>query len=194
MTEEERSTMTNIYYEQLNKHHMRLFSVVIDKKVLKEGFSSEQLHHKAYELLLERIRSFIKKEHPKHKGIIVIDSVSKQADFSLATQHSALQKYGNIHTDFKNIVECPMFTDSSLCTGIQLADLCCYNVYRAFRRREFDYTYFQKILPRFHRPYQNPSEKLAGLKVWPNQSELIEWAHQSYLAHKTKQPTLWDNL
>ena len=84
-----------------------------------------------------------------------------------------------------------MFTDSALSNGIQLADLCGYNVYRAFRNKEFSYPYFTKTLDRFYCSHQTPADKLDGLKVWPDDSELVEFARAGWIAYKTQQPTLW---
>jgi hypothetical protein len=39
---------------------------------------------------------------------------------------------------------------------------------------------------------QTTSDKLDGLKVWPDDSELVEFSHQGWLAYKSKQPTLWN--
>jgi len=39
------------------------------------------------------------------------------------------------------------FTDSKLSNGVQLADLCGYNVYRAFRSKDFAYPYFAQLVP-----------------------------------------------
>ena len=64
--------------------------------------------------------------------------------------------------------------------GVQLADLCCYNVYRAFRSRDFSYPYFAKLLPHIYRSNRTPADKLDGLKVFPDDSELIVFAADSY--------------
>src|ERR1035441_3245789 len=71
-----------------------------------------------------------------------------------------------------DIVEYPMFVDSALSKGIQLADLCGYNIYRAFREQNFSYSYFNNTLARFYCSKQTSIDKLDGLKVWPEDSDL----------------------
>jgi uncharacterized protein DUF3800 len=76
--------------------------------------------------LLERIEYYLDECHPKHHGIIV-----------LSMKHARFQREGGQHQRFDHIVEYPFFTDSRLSNGVQLADLCGYNVYRAFRDKDF---------------------------------------------------------
>jgi len=73
--------------------------------------------------------------------------------------------------------------------GIQLADLCAYNVYRAFRGMDFEYEFFQKILPYFYKSQRTSADRLDGLKIWPDDSELIDFARRGWTAFKAKQPT-----
>ena len=109
-------------------------------------------------------------------------------------KHAFFQREGNQHLQFRHIVEYPLFTDSALSNGIQLADLCGYNVYRAFRNMEFDYVYFARNLDFFYNSEHTHTSNLDGLKVWPNESELIEFGRQGWVTFKTKQPTLWGGL
>ena len=55
---------------------------------------------------------------------------------------------------------------------VQLADLLAYNVYRAFRDEDPDYSYFRTILPKIYR--RRDTGTLAGLKVWPETSPLVD--------------------
>lgn len=69
-------------------------------------------------------------------------------------------------------MEYPFFTRSELSNGVQLADLLAYNVYRAFRDEDLEYPYFQTALPKIYR--RRDTESIAGLKVWPETSPLVE--------------------
>ena len=91
---------------------------------------------------------------------------------------------------FKHIVEYPFFTDSKLSNGVQLADLCGYNIYRAFRNLDFHYPYFRSLLPHFYCSKQTDPLKLDGLKVFPEDSDLVEFARKGWTEFKTTQPTL----
>jgi len=173
---------------------MRIFSVIVDKRKLLEHIDQDKIFKKAYELLLERIEHYLAEFFPKHQGLLIIDDNGKPANRSLSMKHAYFQREGNKNVHFRHIVEYPLFTDSALSNGIQLADLCGYNVYRAFRNRDFSYPFFARNLEYFYFSEQTQDSNLDGLKVWPNESELIEFGRQGWLAHKTRQPTLWGGL
>lgn len=177
LTRRQLEGLTNLLYRQLDYHNMSLFAVVVDKRKLEPYMTEEKLHRKAYELLLERIQSFLSEYHRKHFGVIVVDDVSRQMNRSLAMKHSYFQRRGtSAGLLLRNIVETPFFVRSELSNGIQLADLCAYNVYRAFRYENSGYDYFARIVPRFYRSRTTHPEKLDGLKVFPDDSELVEMA------------------
>jgi hypothetical protein len=177
LTPEQTRSLSELFYRQLAYNHMHLFAVVIDKRKLADYFDAEKLKRKAYELLLERIQNFLAEFHPKHLGAIVADDVSVQSNRSLALKHSFFQREGTTaKLMLRNIVELPFFVRSELSNGIQLADLCAYDVYRAFRYRHVDCEHLGRILPRFYVSRRTPGDKLDGLKVFPDDSELVDVA------------------
>lgn len=194
LTDSERTRLADLFFDQLTSRKMNLFSVVVDKRKLRDHVNHDILFKKAFELLLERIEHFLREYHSKHQGLVVIDDNGRQANRSLAMKHAFIQREGNQVTHFRHIVEYPMFTDSALSNGVQLADLCGYCVYRAFRGADYQYPWFQRILPRFYTSEKTNSGKLDGLKVWPNDSELVEFGRTGWANHKNEQPTLWDGL
>ena len=81
-------------------------------------------------------------------------------------------------------VEYPFFTRNELSNGIQLADQLVYNVYRVFRRETFDYPYFERLVNNFYRCHKGVA--LDGLKVWPDNSLLVNDAKGVWEAYKKK--------
>ena len=79
-----------------------------------------------------------------------------------------------------------LFRSSKLSNGVQLADLCAYNVYRAFKTKNFAYPYFQELLPAFYKRQQG--QKLDGLKVFPEDSELVAFARQGWEEFQKQNP------
>jgi len=190
LTEPDRKKLADTFYGQLRANHMHVFSVVVDKRKLHSHMDHDKLHKKAYELLLERIESYLWEFHPKHHGVVVTDDTDKTINRSVAMKHEFFQREGSQSMWFKHIVEYPFFADSKLSNGVQLADLCGYNVYRAFRSVDFHYPYFQKLLAHFYCSQRTDSLKLDGLKVFPDDSELVEFARKGWIEHKTNQPAL----
>jgi hypothetical protein len=189
LSEADRTHVSETFLRQIEDHNMPVFAVVIDKRKLLPHMTAELLHKKAYELLLERIEHYLAEYHDRHNGLIVIDDTQRQLNQALAMKHAFFQREGNRNLRFRHIVEYPFFTDSRLSNGIQLADLCAYNVYRAFRNREFTYPYFQDLLPCVYRSGRTPPDKLDGLKVFPDDSELVGFAAEGYKQYLSTQAT-----
>ncbi len=168
--------LVSTYYSQLLSIPAVLMAVVIDKRYLQDYMDSSKMHRKAWELLCERIENFMREKHPKHKAILVTDDVSKQHNLSLAQKHAFfLEKGTSADCWFKHIVEMPFFVRSELSEGIQMADLCSYNIYHVMRYQKSDYTYFMKIYPLLYNSANTDEEKLDGLKIFPDDSPLITW-------------------
>ena len=185
----ELTRLAETYYLQLETQKMQVFSIVVDKRYLRDHMDHLKLHKKAYELLLERIEHYLAEYHPKHRGVIVMDDTDKTINRSLAMKHAWFQREGNSHVRFSHIVEYPFFTDSRLSNGVQLADLCGYNVYRAFHSQDFGYPFFERLLPFVYRSRRTAENKLDGLKVWPETSPLLAFAQNGWQAHKQKRPS-----
>jgi len=176
LTDEQRTRLAEIYYSQLGKHRIHLISVVIDKRHLHPETTSHFLHLKAYEILLERIELLLAERYPKHRGLIVMDDSDRNLNRAVAMKHAQLLHRGGRHISFNHIAEYPFFTESSLSHGVQLADLCAYNVYRAFRQEDFAYSFFASHLSHYYNSRNTAPNKLDGLKVFPDTSPLVTWA------------------
>lgn len=167
--------ITEAFYNSIQSHYMNCFAVIVDKKELYSSCSQEYLHKRTYELLLERIEQFLENYHPKQKGLIIMDDSGKKLNRSLAIRHSYFLKNGSSSgLKFKHIVEMPMFVESSLSNGAQLADLCAYNCYHAIKYNKPDYSYFQKMLPSFYNSPKTNPEKFDGIKIFTEKSIRVQ--------------------
>ena len=185
LTDDQRRGLAECFYSQMTKHHVHLFAVVIDKRHLHPEADSFFLHKMAYEILLERFEMFLRERYPSHKGVVVVDDADRGLNRAVAMKHAALLHLGG-KLRFRQMVEYPFFTESRLSHGIQLADLCAYNVYRAFRNQDFSYPFFARMLPHFYNSNNTEPGKLDGLKVFPDASPLVEWARTSHLDYLKK--------
>lgn len=180
----DRKLLTDIYYQQVARRDAVVLAAVIDKRRLYQSTTHEDIQHRSYEFLLERVQNYMALYNPWHEALIIMDDTSIQLNKSVAMRHERLLRTGNWNTRFSNIVEYPFFTRSELSNGIQLADQLAYNVYRAFRNEEMDYPYFQGLLPHF---YQSPEGRiLHGLKIWPDNSRLAEVARSMWNERRQK--------
>lgn len=167
LSDEEITHISEQYYQQLEFSKMAVIAVVIDKAKLREGTTLEQMHRKAYEMLLERIQHFMRNNYHKHNALIIMDDTGAILNRRIALIHADFLRQGNNNMSFKNIIEYPFFAASELSNGIQLADLVAYSLYYTFKHSDPDYAYFDKILPRISR-HADDSGALTGLKIWPD--------------------------
>jgi hypothetical protein len=177
LTEEELTETVNLYYEQMENVHAVCISVAIDKSNLHPHFDQTKLHRKAWELLCERIENYMRESHKKHRAIIIADDVSPQENASLASKHAYfLEQSTSANVPIRRIIEMPLFVRSELSEGVQLADLCAYNVYHSISYMKQDYAFFNRLLPYYYNSVNTPCNKLDGLKVFPDSSKrLCDW-------------------
>ncbi len=203
-------TIAETYFAQLRKRRAVVIASVIDKRNLPSGTTLRILHQHAYELVLQRIQSYMRTYHPRHQALIVMDDTDKNLNQIVAMQHASFLREGKwltseksinefhlpsandlpggvqltMNPTFPNIVEYPFFTRSELSNGVQLADQLAYNVYRAFRHHDETYPPFEKMLPYVYR--SRDSATLHGLVVWPDASPLVGVAEDWWSEHKQK--------
>ncbi len=157
---------------------MWIFSVVVDKRHLHDYMDHEKLHRKPWELLCESIEMFMRACHRKHQAVLVADDVSREMNRSLAMKHAFLQDRGTASNLWlKHICEMPLFVRSELSNGVQLADLCGYNIYRAFRDRNLEYSFFGRISRHIWSCHTEPpcrGKPIHGLRIFPKESPLTQ--------------------
>jgi predicted SprT family Zn-dependent metalloprotease len=175
LTEAELTGLVDLFLGQLESKHFTVMAVVVDKSCLLDYMDEDKVTKKVYELLLERGETFIRNEHGNQQAIYVLDNTSKQMNRSVAMKHAYFQRnQTTAGIRLKHVVEMPFFVESYLSNGVQLADLCAYNVHRAFRSVNEHYPHFQRLLPYFYKSALTPSEKIDGLKVFPDNHRWTE--------------------
>lgn len=175
LTEAELTGLVDLFLSQLETKHFTVMAVVVDKSCLLDYMDEDKVTKKVYELLLERGETFIRNEHGNQQAIYVLDNTSKQMNRSVAMKHAYFQRnQTTAGIRLKHVVEMPFFVESYLSNGVQLADLCAYNVYRAFRSVNEHYPHFQRLLQYFYKSALTPSEKIDGLKVFPDNHRWME--------------------
>ena len=140
--------LTDVFYQQLEATRASIFSVLVDKRLLPIGATQHDVHLQSWERLLELIEQFMRARHHKHQAIMINDDVDRQTNRMLAMSHAQLLDAGTRRdTWLRHICEMPMFVRSELSAGVQLADLCSYNIYRAFKTGDLSYPFFRRIAP-----------------------------------------------
>jgi hypothetical protein len=174
LTRDEIQELVDKYYNQLQYHYMVIITIIIDKEKLEDYMDHSKIHRKAWELLCERVENYMVEYHDKHNAVLITDDMSQRENRSLAMKHAYfLDNCTSCGLRLRHIMEMPLFVRSELSEGVQLADLCSYNFYRAFRCKDMNYSYFKLILPSVYSSQNTAVGKIDGLKIFPESSELI---------------------
>ncbi|HMZ50892.1 MAG TPA: DUF3800 domain-containing protein [Candidatus Sumerlaeota bacterium] len=181
LSDEDLNLLVDVFYRQLARLKMHVFAVLLDKRCLQDHMDQDKIHKKSWEVLCERIEMFMRARNPKHLAITIVDDQSKESNRSLAMKHSYFQAEGTTNgTLLRHHCELPLFVRSELSNGVQLADLCSYNIYRAFKDGDLTYRGLVKIAPHIwgmHEPVELRTP-FSGLWVFPPESGLRKLVEQ----------------
>jgi Protein of unknown function (DUF3800) len=134
--------------------NVRLFAECIDKTHFDIARSKRSVVEQALEQVVSRFQQYLKiavtNGQPQSQpfGLLVHDN-----NESVAKKHTELMRHfhekGTDWTNIDNIIETPLFVDSSLTRMVQIADLCSYALRRYVENGETDL--FQRIFTRADR-------------------------------------------
>lgn len=164
------SLLEQFLLDILSGGSISIFSVAIDKKkidlTLSKRNQNRQPKLKSLELLSERFTQHIRRQQDKN-GLLIMDSVTLKDDQTLRDFQEALYKNSTfVRAD--NFVETVLFCPSNSTNLLQLADICCYAIWRRFTKS--DNRLFNIIEPHLHKNDMGQYER-AGLKIWPEQAK-----------------------
>lgn len=118
----------------------RLFAECIDKTYFDSTKTGRSVGEQAFEQVVSRFQHFLAKtaapkSAAKPFGVLVHDN-----NQSVARKHTELMRQfherGTLWTSVDNIIETPLFVDSSLTRMVQIADLCSYALRRYVENAE----------------------------------------------------------
>ncbi|MCX7637776.1 MAG: DUF3800 domain-containing protein [Cyclobacteriaceae bacterium] len=115
----------------------RLFAECIDKVHFDPSKAPKPVDEQAFEQIVSRVERYLDlaDNESKSYGLLIHDN-----NETVAKRHTALMKQfhvrGTFWTDIKNIIETPLFVDSSLTSMIQIVDVCAYAIRRYLENSE----------------------------------------------------------
>lgn len=140
--------------------------------------AAKSIYTKGFQILLERYNAYLEDCGTSNNGIIICDSRASTirgtcGDAEVSSSYMSYI-YGNrVGKTLTHIQEAPLFTDSKLTAGIQIADnfasLLFTNHYYQ-HCRDFpgapDYQHVSQYWPKIHElEYKRPSERMFGFRV-----------------------------
>jgi len=130
----------------------RLFGECIDKIFFDPSKAPAPADEQAFEQLVTRFEHYLKSidTTTDNYGMLIHDN-----NQTVAKRHTDLMKHfhskGTLWTALDNIIETPLFVDSSLTSMIQIVDVAAYAIRRYLENQEEDL--FNEIFKRAHRVY-----------------------------------------
>lgn len=160
---------TDAFYELADAAPLTLFAIVIDKPLMMRQYARPaSATTLAYEMLMERIQTFLERQAEKPYGLIIHDLINDSSGNARTIQKEIVDLHEKfLHTgktDYKavpNLIEGVHFIPDDQSNFLQFSDFMAYNVLRQFRfyGEEWDrgqpikalpkYAYFERILPKF---------------------------------------------
>jgi hypothetical protein len=130
----------------------KLFAECIDKTYFDPHKARTSIDEQAFEQVVSRFEQFLvntsPKGRPKFNGLVVHDN-----NETIARKHTMLMREfrqsGTFWNQIKQIIETPLFVNSSLTRLVQVADLCSYALRRYLEKNEE--TLFKQIFKRADR-------------------------------------------
>lgn len=112
-------------FEMLRDFPLTIFGIVMERptQVL---YSGPDFLQTQYRWLLERIERFVEREHPEHFAIPIFDGQDPSSNHIFSDGFTGYMVKTEGGHAMRHIVPSPLFVDSSLTPGIQIADVCAY--------------------------------------------------------------------
>lgn len=138
LTFDERKALVEEFAKMIGKWRFaRIFAECIDKRYFDTSRGS--IDEQGFEQLVSRFERYLQLtgtgEDEVNYGMLIHDN-----NETVAKRHTNLMKNfyqrGTLWTSIKNIIETPLFVDSSLTSMIQMADLCSYAIRRYLENNE----------------------------------------------------------
>lgn len=138
--------------------HARLFAECVDKVHFDPTRARSTVDEQAFEQVVSRFQHYLTHTATtispestmviRDYGVLIHDN-----NESVAKRHTELMRHfhrsGTLWTTIDNIIETPLFVDSSLTRMVQMADLCAYSLRRYCEHKETDL--FRRIFQRADR-------------------------------------------
>jgi Protein of unknown function (DUF3800) len=114
-------------YDFMLKLPITVISVGIEKVKFVKRYSIDYLFEDAWTFLVERFEQFINDNgQGSNEGMMIVDKSSKIPENEICKIVRRLRRIGTNFCEINHLVEEPMFIDSSIREGIQMADAAAY--------------------------------------------------------------------
>lgn len=121
----EKRTYIEALFDFIRDFDLTVFAMVMERP-LRPLYEHETFLQPHFRWLLERIERFMEREHPAHYALPIFDNQDPRNDRKLSVCFGHFMARSQAGRAMQHIVPSPLFVDSSLTPGIQIADMCAY--------------------------------------------------------------------
>jgi hypothetical protein len=113
------------FFEMVADADITVFAMVMERpdKAPYEGPELLQCHHR---YLFDRVERFMAEEHPNNMALPIYDALDPGSTRIFAASFNSFMSKSNAGRAMQHIVPSPLFVDSALTPGIQIADRFAY--------------------------------------------------------------------
>lgn len=125
-------------FEMLRDFELTVFAIVMERPT-QPPYEGAGFLQAQYQWLLERIERFMEREHSNEYAIPIFDGQDPASNRIFSDCFTSFMARTEAGRAMKHIVPSPLFVDSSLTPGIQIADVCAYTT-----RLNHEHTLYQR--------------------------------------------------
>jgi hypothetical protein len=167
LTKEKKYALLDSLYDTIRLLPVTLISVGINKETMNSTMPNWSIFTAAWTFLCERFDMFIDDNgNNVNKGIIIVDKSSKIPEREITNVVSRLRRFGSNFQAIDTLAEEPIFIDSHLREGIQVADACAYATLKHLNGHEKFEKYWEVVRDKL-RASPGGNVNGYGLKVFP---------------------------
>ena len=167
-----RQVFASQVFDRLTSYDAKLFSVIFLKNAV-QPTPKASMYGMAIQYLAERFQAFLEELPQQETGLMILDSRVRSEDILLAKSHLTYTFGHESGRTLDRIVEAPLFADSKLTTGLQLADIAGAFVYAYHYRQHLrsisnavDYSHIDPWWPRVQQLEFRSRSPHMGRMLW----------------------------
>ena len=167
-----RQVFASRVFDRLASYDARLFSVIFLKSTV-QPTAKASMYGMAVQYLAERFQAFLEELPGQETGLMILDSRVRSEDMLLAKSHLTYAFGHESGRTLDRIVEAPLFADSKLTTGLQLADIAGAFVYGYHYQQHcrtignaVDYSHLESWWPRVQQLEFRSRRSHMGRMLW----------------------------
>jgi hypothetical protein len=168
LTHDERMNFLRVVADRVGTwNHVRLFTECVDKVHYVSMRNPLSVDEQAFEQVISRLEQYLENTRNRGSGepnyCLVIHDNNQTTALKHTQMMQRFHRRGTFWTRIANIIETPLFVDSSLTGMVQVADLCSYAIRRYLENSESDL--FDRVFPIADR---NPRGVVVGARHFTN--------------------------